>query len=153
MGAPKGNIFALGNNGGRPPIHDNEESILKAINEYFTYIQGEPDTDEKSALDWVRRPEAPTITGLALFLGYSTKQSIYDNIDKKEFSYLLKRAVMVIENHHEKRMDSTTVAGSIFVLKNMGWKDKTEVENTGSQTIVWKEEKTYEADKEANNSD
>ena len=33
--------------------------------------------------------------------------------------------------------------GAIFALKNMGWKDKSEVEQSGGLAINWHEEKTY----------
>ncbi len=132
-----GNKFALGNKGGQPPKYDNANDLSEKIGEYFTYIQGEYTIEEEMILGkktdvkkWTRHPESPTITGLALFLGFCGRQSIYDYIDKDEFSYILKRATAVIENYHEKRMDGVNVAGSIFVLKNMGWKDKTEQDLT-----------------------
>lgn len=128
MPAPKGNKFALGNEGSKPK-YENADDLFEKIDEYFTYIQGEREEEKEGkelAIPWKRFPESPTITGLALFLGFASRQSIYDNIDKEEHSYIIKRAITVIENHHEKRMDGNNVAGSIFVLKNMGWKDKSE---------------------------
>jgi hypothetical protein len=48
-------------------------------------------------------------------------------------------------------MTENNVAGSIFVLKNMGWKDKTEQDlNVAGQLITWQEQKTYDSDKETN---
>ncbi len=113
MAAPKGNKFALGlTTNGQPPKYKLPCDLEQKCFDYFTHC-----IDEK---------ESPTVTGLALFLGYASRQSIYDNNKNIDFSYILKRAVMVIENHHEERMDGNNVAGSIFVLKNMGWKDKIE---------------------------
>jgi hypothetical protein len=45
---------------------------------------------------------------------------------KKEFLYIVKRAKLTVENSYE--LSGTTF--DMFALKNMGWKDKTEVENT-----------------------
>lgn len=132
MPAPKGNIFAIGNSG-KPKKYETPEDITKAIDSYFTYIQGEPTIDKESKLKWDRVPESPTVTGLALHIGFASRQSIYDYIKEEEFSYILKRAVTVIENHHEKRMDGDKVAGSIFVLKNMGWADKVDVTSGGEK--------------------
>lgn len=133
MSAPKGNLFGIGNTG-KPRKYESCDELAIAINKYFDYIQGEKETikgvdSEGKDFDeeiWVRKPESPTVTGMALSLGFASKQSIYDNIKVEEFSYLLKRAITVIENHHEKRMDGDKVVGSIFVLKNMGWTDRIE---------------------------
>lgn len=103
---------------GRPRVIGTTEEMEVAIDSYF----------EKCSTDNQR----PTITGLAIHLGYASKQSIYDNINVSEFSYPLKRATLFIENELEKRLDGNNVTGVIFGLKNMGWRDKTETEHTGS---------------------
>ena len=64
--------------------------------------------------------------GLALFLGFCSRQSIYDYKENQEYSYVLKRATLAVENSYE----TNGTAFDIFALKNMGWKDKTEVEQT-----------------------
>ena len=118
MAAPKGNKFALGlTTSGQPPLYSSAEELAIKCSEYFQDCQ--------------ELKEKATITGLALFLGFCSRQSIYDYKENQEYSYILKRAVTVIENHHEKRMDGDKVAGSIFVLKNMGWADKVDVTSGG----------------------
>ena len=74
----------------------------------------------------------PTVTGLALHLGFADKTTLYEYRDRDGFSYLIKRALTIIEQYHEEAMDGNNVAGRIFVLKNMGWKDKTETALTGA---------------------
>ena len=111
MGAPKGNKFALGNNGGRPPLFESAEALIEKITEYFN------DQEEKH-----------TITGLALFLGFESRQSLTDYENKNEYSYIIKRAKLCIENSYE--LSGTTI--DIFALKNMGWYDKTEHQVNGS---------------------
>lgn len=136
--------------GGRPPKFDanNPDDVQRFHEltlEYFEYIKGEQ--NEKG--DYIRYPEPPTVTGLSLYLGFSDKHTTYEYVKISEFNHSLKRALMKIEQFHEiatSRGDKCT--GNIFILKNFGWKDKTETEITGKQEIVWKEEKTYEANEE-----
>jgi hypothetical protein len=45
---------------------------------------------------------------------------------------------------YEEQLSGTAPTGSIFALKNMGWKDKTETEISGGMNLVWNEQKTYE---------
>jgi hypothetical protein len=129
MGAPFGNLFALGAESGRPPKYKKREEIAAKLAEYLIYIQGEKRTvaDEDGDLDeWVRHPEPITITGLCLYLGFESRQSFYDYEKKKEFSYIIKRARLLVENKYEKGLGGKEVAGAIFALKNMGWVDKVE---------------------------
>jgi|SRR5690606_27525253 len=135
MAAPKGNKYALGlTTSGRPPFFESPEQMTEKIYGYF---------EETSISDL-------TITGLALFLGFESRQSFYDYGEKQEFAYIIKRARLVIENKYESALTDNNATGSIFALKNMGWKDKTEQEITGKQEIVWNEERTYEANNKTN---
>jgi len=111
MAAEVGNKYAIGNNGGRPPIWGSVEELNEKITTYFNDCK---DQNIKA-----------TITGLALYLGFDSRQSLYDYEKKEEFSYVIKRAKLAVENSYE--MGGT--AFDIFALKNMGWKDKQEVEN------------------------
>ena len=51
----------------------------------------------------------------------------------------------MIEQYHEEGLSDNNVAGRIFALKNMGWKDKTEQDLNLSGGITWNEQKTYVA--------
>lgn len=98
---------------GRPLKYKDSEELEIAIQEYF-------DND----------PKNPTVTGLAYHLGFASRQSLYDYEDRPNFSYTIKRAVLFIESKHESMLYTNSPTGSIFWLKNRGWKDKTETENT-----------------------
>ena len=100
---------------GRPPIFDTPEQLENLIQAYF---------DEKQ--------EKVTVTGLAYHLGFESRQSIYDYKERLEFSYIIKRATLWIESMYEEKLSGNNVAGSVFALKNMGWKDKQETEHSGS---------------------
>ena len=73
--------------------------------------------------------EPLTITGLALYLGFSDKCSLYDYQKKDEFSHSIKRARTLVENGYEKRLGEG--AGSIFALKNFGWTDRQDLNLSG----------------------
>jgi len=122
MAAPKHNLYALGNNGGRPKVFETPEDLEKECSEYF---------------DWcIENKEVLTITGLCLYLNVSRAtfhRWMKGEIDKEGevFSTISKRAMAVIENAYEKKLDTFTFGGAIFALKNINkeyWKDKIESE-------------------------
>lgn len=143
----KGNTYSIGNDGGRPPKYDNSSELQEKIHQYFnegikkrTVLIGRPPNQTAIKI------EVPTITGLTLYLGFESRQSFYDYEKMPEFSYIVKRARLFIEREYEEQLQHGNTTGAIFALKNMGWTDKIEQEVKSVQTIVWKEEKTYEAD-------
>lgn len=118
---------------GAPPRFESAEKISEIADQYFIWIRGEREAVVNEAGEreerWKRPPEPPTITGLCLFLGFESRQSFHDYCEKSEFSYALKRFRTMIENRYEQNLHGTTPTGSIFALKNMGWKDKTTTEH------------------------
>ena len=102
---------------GRPAKYETPAELDLAINEYLNECQS------SSA--------APTISGLALRLGFESRQSIYDYKERDDFSYIIKRAVLMIEDYWERKLSEGQSSGSIFWLKNHGWTDKTESELYG----------------------
>jgi hypothetical protein len=108
---------------GRPLKYEDKEKLKRDIEEYFKLPKDE----------W-------TITGLALHLDCS-RQTIQNYEGKPEFVDIVKRAVEMVEHSYETDAKKKGHAGTIFVLKNMGWKDKQEVENSGDQslTVKWQE--------------
>lgn len=122
--------------GGRPRIYGTEQEMQDAVDGYFKHIQGEKQMVAHEggtmAEVWVRQPEPATVTGLAIFLGFESRQSVYDYEKSGEFSYICKSARLRVECEYEKRLSTATQpTGAIFALKNMGWKDKHETELSG----------------------
>ena len=123
---------------GAPAFYSNLKSLQDKVKEYFTWIQGEfkevkiPNEEGGYFNDKIclREPEPPTITGLALFLGFESRQSVYDYEKNGLFSYTIKEARLRVENGYEKALLSRNSTGAIFALKNFGWSDKQEVTNT-----------------------
>jgi len=74
------------------------------------------------------KKQPPTVSGLAYYLGFVSRQSIYDYANREKeatSSYVIKRAVLFIEVHYETMLNkpSGNIAGIIFWLKNHGWRD------------------------------
>jgi hypothetical protein len=95
---------------GRPLKFETEEEMQKAVDEYL------------------KENNIPTISGLAYYLGFESRQSFYDYEQREAFSYTIKRCRLFMESWYESRLQGNNPAGSIFWLKNAGWSDKTEVE-------------------------
>ena len=108
---------------GRPLKYETVEDLEEAIETYFKESLQTEETETG-----YRFISPPTVSGLAYHLGFESRQSMYDYKKRDEFSYSIKRAVTRIEILHEQNLFSTGAAGSIFWLKNRGWKDKQETD-------------------------
>lgn len=99
---------------GRPLKYKTVKELEDAIDAYFEerYSKSIP----------------PTISGLALWLGFESRQSLYDYQDRPEFSDTIKRATARIEDYAERILlnGNGSATGAIFWLKNHKWTDKTE---------------------------
>lgn len=120
MGAPKGNKNAVKNNGGQQPIYNSVAELQAKIEEYFN---DPPDKKEIVAGNGTVKISVYTICGLAYHLGFESRQSFYDYEKKIEFSYIIKKARLRIEQMYEQNLSFSNATGSIFALKNMGWID------------------------------
>jgi DNA-packaging protein gp3 len=121
---------------GRPSLFNSPEELQKTIDDYFEFCK--PKIEDGQLLSF---GDKVTITGLALYLGFESRQSFYDYERHEEFSYIIKRARLRVESEYEKNLQSKNPTGSIFALKNMGWQDKQEVDqkHSGGITINWQE--------------
>jgi hypothetical protein len=111
---------------GRPATWEDATKFGEAVEQYFI------ESDEEG--------KHPTWTGLALHLGFESRQSLQDYKSKPEFSYPIKKALARIEENYEQGLFSRNPAGSIFALKNFGWSDKQEVQSDGKVEITVKYE-------------
>lgn len=142
-----GHRYSVGNNGGRPPAYESVEELQQAVDAYFVYIEGESHEEEveievkkKGKVEkvkvkqqvWDRYPEPATVTGLALYLGFCSRQSLYDYEKDAKFSYIIKKGKARIEHNYEKALHGEKPTGAIFALKNMGWDDKTQLDHSGN---------------------
>lgn len=114
---------------GRPPKYKSVDEIQEKIDAYFESCKGEPImVDGEPYLDKYGNPvlinaQPPTVTGLALALGFTTRKSLLDYQGKAEFVNTITRAKMKIEAYAESRLyDRDGQRGAEFSLKyNFRW--------------------------------
>ena len=118
---------------GRPRIFKTTVALQKAVDNFF---KNPPKKRKMFSKDGELYEEIPvyTVCGLAISLGFESRQSIYDYINRNDaFSYIIKKAVLFVENEYEAALRENNVAGCIFALKNMGWRDKQELDIGGQE--------------------
>ena len=116
---------------GRPPEYNDPIKLQSEIDRYFEegvtvkkVIVGKPPNQQ------VIEVPVPTITGLAYFIGFESRQSFYDYEEKPAFTYTIKRARLFIEREYEELLQTGNTTGAIFALKNFGWTDRQEFDHT-----------------------
>lgn len=122
-------VRAMAEKIGRPRKYEKVEEMEKEIERYFEKCDGEK--------------EPYTMSGLALALGFDSRQSLlnycdYSDDEDNDFLDTIKKAKMKCEVSVERGLLSGKYnsTGAIFNLKNnFGWKDKQEIEQTGEQDI------------------
>ena len=124
--------------GGRPPMYKSKEEIQKKIDAYFEHCKGEllydaegnPMTDKNG--NPIRVGCRPlTITGLALALGFNSRQALLNYQCKEEFHDPIMRAKSKVEQYAEERLfDKDGANGAKFSLANNfeGWREKQQIE-------------------------
>jgi len=114
----RGNLFSIGNNGGRPPRFETPEELTQKIAEYLEWE------------DQAKRPDSYsgagkgiyTLSGCALFLGFASKSSMDDQAKRDaEFSNVIERFKTFMVHWNEQKLYwGGTFQGSNFWLKNFG---------------------------------
>jgi hypothetical protein len=126
------------NNAGRPPKFNNSEEMQQIIDAYFDKCKPDYEKDNEGKILVTTKGipiiklNPPTITGLALALGFVSRQSMYDYEKNEEFTYTIKNARLRCENWVENNLLSGNIApaSGIFALKNYGWRDNFGITNS-----------------------
>ena len=101
---------------GRPPIVATPDELDFKIDEYIEGLQP---------------GQAPSLAGLCLHCGYTSKGALYEVAKRPGFSGTVERARELIEDWWVGRLASNAPTGAIFALKNLaGWTDKQEINQT-----------------------
>lgn len=126
-----GEYVNTGNKGGRPPKFKSPEEMQKKIDDYFIQCDGKVLTNNegKVVLDKYGNPvvtgaKPPTVTGLALALGFTSRQALLNYQAKPKFIDTIMRAKSRCEEYAESRLyDREGVRGATFSLTNnfKGW--------------------------------
>ncbi|MDB5140493.1 MAG: hypothetical protein JWR12_2409 [Mucilaginibacter sp.] len=128
------------------PTFKSAKELACKIDAYFNYIEGEyhlesipaKGTKQTEALEQKvmdREAEPATITGLALHLGFSSRQAFDDYEQTGRFATAIKRGRLLVEAVYEKKLHQSP-AGAMFALKNIGWKEKVEEKPTTGNTLT-----------------
>ena len=126
MAAPKGNKFAVGNNGGQPLKFPTVESLKDVVDAYFVLGGGAWDMGGEYPRFM------PTMSGLALALDVDRK-TLLNYSNKEVYFPTIRKARAIIEDNLEKNLYGNSVTGLIFNLKNnFGWNDKQELDHTSN---------------------
>jgi len=96
----------------QPAYYTNKEELQTEIDRYFE----ETPNDEIA------------ITGLALFLWFTSRQALINYQNKDEYFDTIKRAKMRVELAYEKRLIARGNGWDVFALKNFDWTDKQEID-------------------------
>jgi len=103
---------------GRPAKYKTPEELQKAVDSYF------------------QNNDRITLSGLALHLGFESRQTLYNYAERDEFLDIIKKARMTVEASYEDRLIyESNATGVIFALKNMDWTDKQQTEHSGGVEI------------------
>lgn len=141
--------------GGKRPKYEDPKEMLKRIEAYFIACKGQylTDADGQMMLDKYGRPiivdcHPPTVTGLALAIGFRTRKSLIDYAARSvEFKEIIERAKSEVEKYCEERLfDKDGVKGAIFSLQNnFGWceqkDDKQDALESGTGIVLLPEVK------------
>lgn len=123
---------------GRPPMYKTVEEMQEKIDAYFEDCRAKPllSAEGYPVLDKNGVPvlfgERPlTVTGLALALGFTSRQALLNYQEKEEFVDAITRAKTRVECYVEERLfDKDGANGAKFSLANNfdGWREKQQIE-------------------------
>lgn len=118
----------------RPPKFESADEMQKKIDAYFKACEGHTPFDQngnpirdKKGVTIIVDAHPPTVTGLALALGFATRKSLLDyQARNKEFLNTIQRAKLRVEQYAEERLfDRDGVNGAKFSLQhNFGWREE-----------------------------
>lgn len=117
------------------PCFTTAGDLSGRIDAYFQYTEGAYHLENKPVNGtkepaaqkvWDREPEPATFSGLALFLGFNSRQAFDEYLETGEFADALKPGRLRIEAIYERKLHQQSSSGAIFALKNMGWSERTE---------------------------
>lgn len=117
---------------GRPLKYKTVDELQAAIDQYFENCKGEPIVDDdgnvltnKNGQPIIIGAQPPTVTGLALALGFTSRKALLDYQGRKAFCNTITRAKSRCEAYAEGRLfDRDGSRGAEFSLKyNFHWDD------------------------------
>lgn len=130
---------------GAPRKWKSVKAMQEAIDAYFESCKGVKLTDDdgnlmrdKYGVPIIVDAKPPTVTGLALALGFTGRQALIDYQNRPEFTDTVTRAKSMCEEYAERRLyDKEGANGAKFSLScNFGWKAADSTEERGENGVV-----------------
>ena len=131
---------------GMTPMYTSVAEIESKIEQYFEDCKGYPLTDNegnqifnKFGLPVLIDVHPPTVTGLALALGFTSRQALLNYQAKLEFVDTITRAKARVEQYAEERLfDRDGSNGAQFSLRNnfKGWDADKKNDDSGDGKIT-----------------
>lgn len=114
----------------QPLLYETPEALQAAVDLYWL------------SMDDPENKVAPTVTGMAYFLGFSARKEMYGYLKRKGYDKIIARALLRIESRYEQELPHMkNPNGIVFILKNIqghgdGWYDKLEANLTGTINLA-----------------
>lgn len=127
--------YAIRHNNHKPmkntlPIFSSADELDKLIDAFFKQLEGKKRPGKQAIDNKTSEVKPATLTGLALHLGFHSREQFERYENKGKFAANLKKARLRIEAIYEKKLHHSTFGGAIFALKNLGWAaDKAETKH------------------------
>lgn len=103
---------------GRPPKYNSPEEMQEKIDEYIDYCR----TNDR----------IPVQGELAYFLGFESRQSLWDYMQKEEFSYIIRRVKLFCENELNQKAlkgEANPQIAKLNLITNYNYKEKLEIDS------------------------
>ena len=129
----------------RPMKYKSAKALQTAIDKYFESCEGKPliDDNGRAVTDKHGKPvivgaRPPTVTGLALALGFASRQALINYQARPEFNDTIMRAKTRCEEYAEARLyDRDGSRGAEFSLKyNFRWGEQQQEKETANDGFM-----------------
>jgi hypothetical protein len=130
---------------GQPPYYKNPEEMQAIIDQFFKSCEGHPyiNDDGEPVFDKNGNPiivgiKPPTVTGLCLALGFTSRQALINYENKDQYFDTITRAKLRCHEYAESRLyDKDGANGAKFSLSNnFGWIERSEVNTNISGDLL-----------------
>jgi hypothetical protein len=142
---------------GKTPKYKDPSELTVLIDKYFESCWEEDWREEyigeSKQKQWVQKfdhegkpimklKERPTVTGLALALGFTTRHSLINYQNKDDFAPIIEQAKLMVEHYYENGGAKGEIhpATTIFALKNFGWTDVIQIKGNDTSERLTPEE-------------
>ena len=120
------------------------QDLEKKIDEYFLQYENRQPLTDKNGLPVIGKDGRvvyseglPTSSGLAYFLGFSSRSSLWDYAQKPTFADVINKARLRLQTFWEPLLSSSNFQGARYMLSNLAdnWQDPDSIAKQQSQQM------------------